>query len=330
MRQESLGIDAGVEDAENNIGPLLRDIGPRYPSSDKIIHLAKIIQLGISAQKKLTQNVTLLEKVELRERISRGREARNELTAGNVLYVVYVAKEYMERGLPLPDLVQEGCLGLLRAAELFDPGLGYTFSTYADFWIRQRIKRALSQKSRMIAVPLKDVDMAIRASHIRDRLHEKIRREPTEKELAEELQLTTQDQIFHLREVLRAGAHHIELDAPSKVEGGSELGENVSEDDIPTDLSAEKMVESKSTQEAIVHELEKKLDPISFLILVHTFGFNGVGVHSPEEIREVLKGEGHTLTTRKIINNMHWAIGWLKGNVLLEALYKVDTKSHNF
>src|SRR5690348_6230075 len=171
-----------------------------------------------------TPLLTAAEELQLARRIERGDlAAKDRLVESNLRLVVHVAKRYQrdEHGLTLADLVQEGTVGLVRAAEKFDHRKGYRFSTYATIWIRQSIGRAIGDKGRVIRLPLHTGQLVRRMDREEQRLALALGREPLPEELAQALEWPP-DEVARLRELRRTT---VSLDEPVREEGGAELGE---------------------------------------------------------------------------------------------------------
>ncbi|TJZ55694.1 sigma-70 family RNA polymerase sigma factor [Streptomyces piniterrae] len=208
----------------------LREIG-RIPllSAAEEVELARRVEAGLFAEEKLTSTPDLASQlaVDLDKLVVLGRMAKRRLIEANLRLVVSVAKRYVGRGLTMLDLVQEGNLGLIRAVEKFDYARGYKFSTYATWWIRQAMSRALADQARTIRVPVHVVELINRVVRVQRRMLQERGYEPTPQEVAAHLDLTEE----RVSEVLRLAQEPVSLHAPVGEEDDVALGDLIEDGD---------------------------------------------------------------------------------------------------
>jgi RNA polymerase primary sigma factor len=214
----------------------LKQIG-RVPllNAEQEVELAKRIEAGLFAEQKLNSGEKLAPELrrELEIIAEDGRRAKNHLLEANLRLVVSISKRYTGHGLLFLDLIQEGNLGLIRAVEKFDYTKGYKFSTYATWWIRQAITRALADQARTIRIPVHMVEIINGLGRVQRRMLQDLGREPTPEELAKELDMSPEKVI----EVQKYGRDPISLHTPLGKDGDSEFGDLIEDSEaiVPAD-----------------------------------------------------------------------------------------------
>lgn len=250
------------------------------------------------------------EEIDLARKIRRGdEESLDKLVKANLRFVISVAKEYQGQGLPLQDLISEGNLGLIKAAQRFDETRGFKFISYAVWWIRQSILQALAEQSRVVRLPLNRVGAINKIGRALESLEKTFGREPSMDEVASKMEMST----FEVADVIKTSARHLSLDEPFKEEDGNSLLDVIESDRYsPPD--------STLMKESLQLEIEKilsTLKPREAEIIRLYFGLEGDRPLTLEEI-----GEHFRLTRERVRQIKEKALRRLRHRSRLEPLRK--------
>ncbi|MBN2256540.1 MAG: sigma-70 family RNA polymerase sigma factor [Anaerolineaceae bacterium] len=224
-------------DTDDTIGLYLKEVS-RVPllTAEQEVELARRIETGRIVREELARGVTSMKKrQELRHMIEDGWGAREHLITANSRLVISVAKKYMGRGVPFLDLIQEGNIGLIRATKKFDYRRGHKFSTYATWWIRQAVTRAIADQGRTIRVPVHMGDQINKLLRVQHQLTQRLGREPTVEELADELEVPPKK----VENMIQVARRPLSLETPTDDEEDSVLGDFIEDDEAsPPDDTA--------------------------------------------------------------------------------------------
>lgn len=227
----SLSDDLSNIDTDDTIGLYLKEVS-RVPllTADEEVELAQRIEKGRISREELARvNVTPERRMELRQNIEDSWAARDHLITANSRLVISVAKKYMGRGVPFLDLIQEGNIGLIRATKKFDYRRGHKFSTYATWWIRQAVTRAIADQGRTIRVPVHMGDQINKLLRYQHQLTQKLGRDPSVEELAEELEVP----VKKVENMIQVARRPLSLETPTDDEEDSVLGDFIEDDEAP-------------------------------------------------------------------------------------------------
>jgi RNA polymerase primary sigma factor len=248
-------------------------------SREEEVELSKRIELGRAASQEMARvKVSSKRREELRKLIEDGTNARERLIVSNSRLVVSIAKKYIGRGMTFLDLVQEGNIGLMRAVKKFDYRRGFKFSTFATYWIRQAITRAIAYHGRTIRLPVHMGDKISRMYRTRQQLKQELGREPSDEELADALEITP-DQV---EQMAKASQRTVSLDTPTQTDDDRTLADFVEDDDSPTPEE----VASQALLRRQLNDLLKTLPAREARLLAMRYGLLDGEVHSLQEIGE--------------------------------------------
>jgi RNA polymerase primary sigma factor len=274
-------LDPSGIDSDDTISLYLREIGTiTLLTAEDEVEFAKRLESGKRAHERLVREKGLdpAERVNLERMVADGEQARKQLVQANSRLVVSIAKKYVGHGVPFLDLIQEGNLGLIRAVEKFDYNLGYKFSTYATWWIRQAITRALANQGRTIRVPVHMSDQINKLKAVQRQLEQSLGREPVLDELAEALDMSPRK----VEQIMEISQRPLSLELPVGEEEDSELGDFIEDEETPLPTDA-------AWRELLREEIEQvlgSLSPREARVLQLRFGLTDGYQHTLEEVGE--------------------------------------------
>ncbi len=284
----------GVEDS---VGSFFKEMA-RYPllTPEEELSLAQAVRFLTECEEKqqelhrqLERTPTKLELAramglenerQLESRLYKGRIAKRKMIRSNLRLVVSIAKRYLNRGVPFLDLIQEGAIGLNRAAEKFDPNKGYKFSTYAYWWIRQAITRTIANDSRTIRLPIHIVEKLNKLKKAQRTLKQKLQRPPTEAEIAEEMGISTQA----LHQLLQLKRQSLSLNHRVGKGEDTELMELLED---PNTVSPEEKINESMLHQELVSVLRDVLSEREREVIILRYGLNSSRAHTLEEVGKI-------------------------------------------
>jgi RNA polymerase primary sigma factor len=247
--------------------------------------------------------VSAEEEVQLAERIRQGdQRALDRLTRANLRFVVSVAKQYQNQGLSLPDLINEGNLGLIKAAQRFDETRGFKFISYAVWWIRQSILQALAEQARIVRLPLNKVGLTSRINKAYSQLEQEFEREPSAEELSEILDIETEE----IAATLGIAARHVSMDSPIAD------GEDGTLMDVMHNPNAESADEEIEHNQSLQTEIDRSLKTLTDRQQEVIRYFFGIGVDHPMSLEDI--GARFNLTRERVRQIKDKALNKLKSN----------------
>ena len=284
-----LSVPEGVS-VEDPVRMYLKEIG-KVPllSADEEIELAQNMEDGAVATEKINvlkgrpDGASAEEKAEIKEEIKtlqrdvdKGADAKKRLAEANLRLVVSIAKRYVGRGMLFLDLIQEGNLGLIKAVEKFDYKKGYKFSTYATWWIRQAITRAIADQARTIRIPVHMVETINKLIRVSRQLLQELGREPSPEEIAKEMNMPVE----RVREILKISQEPVSLETPIGEEEDSHLGDFIKDDNVPVPADAAAFTLLKEQLEEVLGTLTEREQKV----LTLRFGLEDGRARTLEEV----------------------------------------------
>ena len=284
-----LSVPEGVS-VEDPVRMYLKEIG-KVPllSADEEIELAQNMEDGAVATEKINvlkgrlDGASEEEKAEIKEEIKtlqrdvdKGADAKKRLAEANLRLVVSIAKRYVGRGMLFLDLIQEGNLGLIKAVEKFDYKKGYKFSTYATWWIRQAITRAIADQARTIRIPVHMVETINKLIRVSRQLLQELGREPSPEEIAKEMNMPVE----RVREILKISQEPVSLETPIGEEEDSHLGDFIKDDNVPVPADAAAFTLLKEQLEEVLGTLTERAQKV----LTLRFGLEDGRARTLEEV----------------------------------------------
>ena len=284
-----LSVPEGVS-VEDPVRMYLKEIG-KVPllSADEEIELAQNMEDGAVATEKINvlkgrlDGASEEEKAEIKEEIKtlqrdvdKGADAKKRLAEANLRLVVSIAKRYVGRGMLFLDLIQEGNLGLIKAVEKFDYNKGYKFSTYATWWIRQAITRAIADQARTIRIPVHMVETINKLIRVSRQLLQELGREPSPEEIAKEMNMPVE----RVREILKISQEPVSLETPIGEEEDSHLGDFIKDDNVPVPADAAAFTLLKEQLEEVLGTLTEREQKV----LTLRFGLEDGRARTLEEV----------------------------------------------